>query len=458
MTDAAAIGSPVRGKLEERLLPAEFDFDRVTDTVLQPLFGPATRAWWIGWLVSLALTVLMLVSIAWLFIAGVGVWGVNTTVAWGFAIANYVWWIGIGNAGTLISAMLLLTHQKWRASINRFAEAMTLFAAAIAGLFPILHLGRWFYFYWLAPYPNIMDLWPQWRSPLVWDFFAIATYIIFSFLFWYTGLIPDLAAARDRAQSQTARRVYGVLALGWSGSTRQWLAFERFYWTMAALAVPLVVSVHSVVGLDFAAGLMPGWAETIFPPYFVVGAMFSGFAMVVTLAIIFRHSLGPQTIITTRHFDEMAKILLLGAIVMGFSYATEWFMAWYGGAEAERFLVLFELSGAYWPYYWAMLLFNVVAPQVFWFPQARRSIPVLLAVSLLINLGMWLERLLIIIETLSRGYLPSRWQSYAPTFWDISLLLGTLGFFAFLFFCLVRLVPMVSMHEVRQLAAEEVSR
>ena len=454
MTEAAAVARTEQLERREPLLRPGFGYARVTDTVLHSLFAPATRAWWIGWLVSLALTIIMLVSIAWLFIEGVGIWGVNTNVVWGFAIANYVWWIGIGNAGTLISAMLLLTHQKWRASINRFAEAMTLFAAAIAGLFPILHLGRWFFFYWLAPYPNIMDLWPQWRSPLVWDFFAIASYIIFSLVFWYTGLIPDLATARDRARSRFGRRAYGFFSLGWTGSTRQWQAMEKFYWVMAALAVPLVVSVHSVVGLDFAAGLMPGWSETIFPPYFVVGAMFSGFAMVVTLAVIFRHALGLEAMITHRHLDEMAKILLLGAIVLGFSYATEWFMAWYSGRTAERFLVMFDFSGTYWPYYWAMLLFNVFLPQAFWFPAVRRSIPVLFAIAVLINVGMWLERLLIIINTLSRGFLPSRWGTYAPTIWDILLLAGTLGFFAFLFFCLVRFVPMVSMHEVRELVHE----
>ena len=455
MMDAAFVAGPEPRARNEPLLPPDFGCAHVTETVLRPVEAPAGRAWWIGWLVSLALTVLMLVSIAWLFIEGVGVWGVNTTVVWGFAIANYVWWIGIGNAGTLISAMLLLTRQEWRASINRFAEAMTIFAATIAGLFPILHLGRWFYFYWLAPYPNVMALWPQWRSPLVWDFFAISSYILFSLLFWYVGLIPDLATIRDRAQSRLARITYGALALGWSGSTRQWQALEQFYWAMAALAIPLVISVHSVVGLDFAVGVMPGWSETIFPPYFVIGAMFSGFAMVVTLAIIFRYAIGLEAMITERHFDQMAKILLLGAIVMGFSYATEWFMAWYGGKTAERFLVMFEFSGTYWPWYWVMLIFNVLLPQALWLPAARRSLPVLLAIALLINVGMWLERLLIIIVTLSRGYLPSRWQSYAPTFWDFSLLLGTLGFFAFLFFCLVRLVPMVSMHEVRRLATEE---
>jgi len=455
VTHTTAIHGRVREKSSEALLPTGFDDARVNEAVLRPLFEKPSRSWWLGFAASLALTILMLVSIGWLFIAGVGIWGVDTNVVWAFAIANYVWWIGIGNAGTLISSMLLLTHQRWRASINRFAEAMTLFAAAIAGLFPILHLGRWYYFYWLAPYPNIMDLWPQWRSPLVWDFFAIASYIIFSLLFWYTGLIPDLATVRDRASSRLTQRVYGICALGWTGSTRQWHALEQYYWTMAALAVPLVVSVHSVVGLDFAAGVMPGWSETIFPPYFVVGAMFSGFAMVVTLAIIFRHALGLEAMITPRHLDQMAKILLLGAVVMGLSYATEWFMAWYGGKRAERFLAMFDFAGAYWPWYWAMLACNVVVPQALWWPQVRRSIALLLAIALMINVGMWLERILIIVNTLSRGFLPSRWSTFVPTLWDWALLAGSLGFFALLFFCFVRLVPAVTMHEVRPLALQE---
>jgi Ni/Fe-hydrogenase subunit HybB-like protein len=455
MSDIAVASRPAHHERSEPLLPRGFGYDRITDSVLSPLFAPASRGWWIGFTISLLLTILMLVAIAWLFIEGVGVWGVDTNIVWAFAIANYVWWIGIGNAGTLISSMLLLTRQRWRASINRFAEAMTLFAAAIAGLFPILHLGRWYLFYWLVPYPNVMDVWPQWRSPLVWDLFAIASYLIFSLLFWYTGLIPDLATIRDRATSRTVQRIYGVFALGWTGSTRQWRTFESFYWAMAALAVPLVISVHSVVGLDFAAGLMPGWSETIFPPYFVVGAMFSGFAMVVALAVIFRHTLSLQRVITHFHFDAMAKILLLGSIVMGLSYATEWFMAWYSGAPSERTLATFEFTGAYWPYYWALLLFNVVLPQALWLRRIRRSIPALLTIAILINVGMWLERVLIIINTLSRGYLPSRWSVFAPTFWDWALLAGSLGFFAFLFFCFARLVPVVTMHEVRKLAHEE---
>jgi molybdopterin-containing oxidoreductase family membrane subunit len=390
-----------------------------------------------------------------LFAEGLGIWGINTQVVWGFAIANYVWWIGIGNAGTLISSLLLLTRQRWRASINRFAEAMTLFAAAIAGLFPILHLGRPYFFYWLTPYPNGMGLWPQWRSALVWDFWAIASYILFSLMFWYLGLLPDLATLRDRAQAPFTRRCYGVLALGWRGSARQWQLHQQLYLTLAALAVPLVCSVHSVVGLDFAASLMPAWHESLFPPYFVVGAMYSGFAMVLLLAALLRSGLKLQAMITPRHFDAMAKILLLCALIMGLSYATEWFSAWYSGEDAERRLVAYEFGGDYAPLYWLMLICNVLLPQLLWRPAARRSLPLLLFIAVMINLGMWLERILIVINTLSHGYLPDSWQRYAPTVWDWSLLFGSLGFFALLFLLLVRLLPSVSMHEMRVLLREE---
>ncbi|TDH60883.1 hydrogenase [Dankookia rubra] len=393
--------------------------------------------------------------VTWLFVAGIGIYGNNATVVWGFPIANYVWWIGIGNAGTLISALLLLTRQPWRASINRFAEAMTLFAASIAGLFPILHLGRPYRAYWLAPYPNTMELWPQWRSALVWDFAAIAVYILFSLLFWYLGLIPDLATMRDRARSRRARLVYGVLAFGWRGSARHWQRHDAVYRAMAALAVPLVVSVHSVVGLDFAASLMPGWQESIFPPYFVVGALFSGFAMVVTLAVILRWGLGLQAVITERHFDAMGKILLAGAIVMGMSYATEWFLAWYGGERAEREVLHFEFTGPYAPLYWTMLACNVAVPQLLWFRRLRTGLLATFLIAVAINIGMWLERVLIIWNTLSHGYLPSMRRLFQPTFWDWATLATSFGVFVFLFLCFVRLVPAVAMHDVNKRLHDE---
>ncbi len=427
----------------------------VADPVLQQRFG---RGWWLGFLLSLALTGVMAVSIVWLLWQGVGVWGVNTSNVWGFALANYVWWIGIGNAGTLISSMLLLTRQRWRASISRFAEAMTLFAAAIAGLFPILHLGRPWLFYWLVPYPDTMGVYPQWRSPLVWDFFAIASYLLFSLMFWYTGALPDFATMRDRATSRGKQVFYGVLAMGWRNSARHWKAYESYYTAMAALGVPLVVSVHSVVGLDFAAGLMPGWQETIFPPYFVVGAMYSGFAMVVVLAAAIRHALGLHTLITAAHFDVIGKVLLFGALVLSLSYASEWFFAWYSQDRVETYLVWWEFFGTYGPIYIAMLVCNCVIPQLYWFSFARRRLVWTVPIAILINVGMWLERILIVAVTPARGHLPSQWSIYWPTIWDWLLLFGSLGFFSLMFFLFVRLVPAASMHEVKARIFAEAGR
>jgi Ni/Fe-hydrogenase subunit HybB-like protein len=440
-------------------LPAGRSYETVNALVSAPLVERAARswrAWWIAFAASAALTAVFGVSVIWVFINGIGVWGLNTSVVWGFDIADYVWWIGIGNAGTLISSMLLLMRQRWRASINRFAEAMTLFAAAIAGLFPIVHLGRSLYFYWLTPYPNTMTVWPQWRSALIWDFWAILSYLLFSILFWYVGLIPDFATLRDRAWTRRQRLAYGALALGWRGSARHWRIYQLYHVALACLGVPLVVSLHSVVGLDFAASLMPGWSEPIFPPYFVVGAMYSGFAMVVCLAALVRWGFNLQPVITTEHFDVMARIMLAASIVMGLSYLTEWFNAWYTGEHAERDLVRFEFTGAYAPLFFAMLLCNVVAPQAFWITAARRSIAAVFLIAVIINVGMWLERILIVWTTLSHGYVPSMWRLYIPTVWDWLITFGSLGFFMFLFLIFVRLVPTVSMHEVRDLVAEEI--
>ncbi len=460
MTGAVISRAPPNAALQHWTTPEGRDIETVNRLISAPLLESgsfAWRAWWIGFAISLVLTAVMAVSIVWLFIDGIGIWGVNSTIVWGFAIANYVWWIGIGNAGTLISSMLLLMRQKWRASTNRFAEAMTLFAAAIAGLFPILHLGRPIYFYWLTPYPNTMTIWPQWRSALIWDFWAILSYILFSIIFWYVGLIPDFATIRDRAASWRKRVIYGALALGWRGSARHWRAYEVLHLTLASLGVPLVVSLHSVVGMDFAASLMPGWQETIFPPYFVVGAMYSGFAMVVCLAALVRWGFSLQALITRRHFDVMAKIMLAAAIIMGLSYATEWFTAWYGGERADRSLVAFEFTGAYWPMFAGLLFCNVVLPQAFWFGAVRCRVIAVFAIAVAINVGMWLERILIIWNTLSHDYLPSMWRLFFPTIWDWLLMFGSLGLFALMFLVFVRLIPAVSMHEVRRLAAEEVN-
>jgi molybdopterin-containing oxidoreductase family membrane subunit len=436
--------------------PGAQDEERIAALICAPVLERLSwRNWWIAFLIASAFTLLMVVSAAWLFVNGVGVWGNNTTVVWGFAIANYVWWLGIGHAGTLISALLLLTRQHWRASLNRFAETMTLFAVALAGLFPIFHLGRPYFLYWLIPYPNRMGLWPQWRSALVWDFWAVSTYILFSTLFWYAGLIPDLAVLRDRARNTTVRRIYGAFALGWRGSARHWEIHERFYRAMAGLAVPLVVSVHSIVSLDFAASLMPGWQTTIYPPYFVVGALYSGFAMVVVIGAALRAGFGLEALITRQHFDMIARVLLAASIVMGISYAVEWFTAWYSGARAEHNQLAFVFSGPYWPMYAGQLVCNVLIPQMLWMPRVRTNIAAVFVIAVLINVGMWLERILLIWNTLGHDYLASSWRLFVPTFWDWSLLFGSLGCFAFLYLIFCRALPAISIHETHKLLHKE---
>ena len=428
----------------------------VTEAVCAPLMDArAGRRWWTAMLCCLAGTLVGAIAIGFSLARGPGLWGNNTAVIWGFPIANYVWWIGIGNAGTLISSLLLLTRQKWRASLNRMAEAMTLFAVSMAGIFPILHLGRPMYAYWLAPYPNTMQLWPQWRSALVWDFWAIVSYLLFSMLFFYVGLIPDLATLRDRRGSRGWRRVYGFAAMGWQGTPEQWRAQERLHRTLAAIAVPLVCSVHSIVGLDFAASMVPGWTESIFPPYFVVGALFSGFAMVVLIALVMRRAMGLEGLIVPAHFDAMARIILAAGTVMGASYAAEWFSAAWSGEAADLRVVRFEFAGPYWPFYWAMLLCNVAAPQLFWVKRLRTSTPALVGVAVAVLVGMYLERILIIMESLSIGYLPSFWRLYAPTLVDFAILFGTVCAFVALLLVFARVVPVVSMHETRKLVAEE---
>jgi Ni/Fe-hydrogenase subunit HybB-like protein len=444
--------------------PAVDSCEAVNALVTEPLldrqgWAPTRwRGWWIMLAIALPFAAAFLVGLYVELDRGIGVFGNNTTIVWGFPIANYVWWIGIGNAGTLISALLLLTRQPWRASINRFAEAMTLFSVSIAGIFPIIHLGRPMFFYWLAPYPNVMGLWPQWRSALVWDFWAILSYLLFSLVFFYTGLIPDLATLRDRARQPWVRKTYGLFALGFRGSAWQWSLHQSLSCTMAGLAVPLVCSVHSIVGLDFAASLMPGWQESIFPPYFVVGAMFSGFAMVVILGVLIRVGLRFKPIVTPRHFDAIAKVLVASACVMGLSYGTELFMAWYSGERAERSYLGWVFTGAYWPLYALMILGNVVAPQVLWLKRARASLPLLVVVSIGILIGMWFERILIIWNTLGHGYLPTLWRRFWPTAWDYAVLFGSLGLFAVMFLVFVRLVPTAPMFEVRELAMEERER
>jgi molybdopterin-containing oxidoreductase family membrane subunit len=425
--------------------------DKISAITLQ---RPTSPGWVIGFGLAFALVMLLLLAITYLLAAGVGIWGVNIPVAWGFAIVNFVWWIGIGHAGTLISAILLLMRQQWRTSINRFAEAMTLFVVACAGLFPVLHLGRPWFFYWLIPYPNTMDMWPQFRSPLVWDFFAVSTYGTVSFLFWYIGLIPDLATLRDRSQSRVGRALYGMLAMGWRGAARHWYRYEIAYLLLAGLATPLVVSVHSIVSFDFAVAIVPGWHATIFPPYFVAGAIFSGFAMVMTIAIPIRAIYHLEDFITMRHLRNMALVLLATSLIVAYGYLMEIFMAFYGGSAPEIQAVLNRMFGAYAPLFWAMLACNVLVPQVLWSRRARANVPLLFVIALLVNMGMWLERFIIVVTGLYRDYLPSAWGMYYPTFWDWATFLGTIGLFVALLLLFVRFLPMISIFEMRELVSE----
>jgi Ni/Fe-hydrogenase subunit HybB-like protein len=425
--------------------------DKIADIVLT---RPVRWPWLLAFFGTLAGTLVFVCSMAYLFTTGVGIWGINIPVAWGFAIANCVWWIGIGHAGTFISAILLLLRQRWHTSINRFAEAMTLFAAGMAGVFPILHLGRPWFLYWIAPYPDRMNVWPQWRSPLVWDFFAIGTYITVSFLFWYLGLIPDLATLRDRAHSRLKQIAFGLLALGWRGEARHWARHQSAYLLLAGMATPLVVSVHSVVSLDFAIGNTPGYHSTIFPPYFVAGALFSGFAMVLTLAIPLRRAFGLHDFITDVHLDHAAKVLLATGALVAYGYACENFMAFYSGDEYEIAMTVDRWTGAYAPVYWSMMACNVLLPRVLWWRRARRNVLLLFALSLVINLGMWMERVLIVVQSLHHDFLPSSWGLFVPTLWDWIFLLGSISTFAWLFLVFIRLLPAISISEMRKLALE----
>jgi Ni/Fe-hydrogenase subunit HybB-like protein len=396
----------------------------------------------------------LMVAITYLLVKGVGIWGVDIPIAWGFAITNFVWWIGIGHAGTLISAILLLLKQTWRTSINRFAEAMTLFAVACAGLFPLLHLGRPWLAYWLFPYPSTMGVWPQFRSPLVWDVFAVSTYGLVSLIFWYVGLIPDFATLRDRSQSRYGRVIYGILAMGWRGSARHWQRYEMAYLLLAGLATPLVVSVHTVVSFDFAIAIVPGWHTTIFPPYFVAGAIYSGFAMVLTLAIPIRAVYGLEDFITMRHLQNMAKILLVTGLMVAYGYTCEAFISWYSVDTFERFMSWNRLTGPYAPVYWLLIFCNVVFPQVLWFRRVRSSVPFLFVIALVVNVGMWLERFIIVVTSLHRDFSPSAWGMYSPTFWDVATLAGTIGLFVALLFLFVRFLPMISIAEMRAILPE----
>ena len=410
-------------------------------------------AWFVTLSIGLFFTMGLGVSIAYLLLRGIGIWGNNVPVGWAFDIINFVWWIGIGHAGTLISAILLLFRQEWRTSINRFAEAMTLFAVLCAAMFPLIHTGRpWLAAYWLFPYPNTMTLWPNFRSPLIWDVFAVSTYATVSLLFWSIGLIPDLAAFRDRAVNPVVKRIYGVLALGWRGSARHWARYEKAYLLLAGLSTPLVLSVHTVVSFDFAVSVLPGWHATIFPPYFVAGAVYAGFAMVLTLAIPIRAMFKLHDVITMRHLENMAKVTLVTGLIVVYGYLSEAFFGWYSGNEYERFMLKNRIYfGPYAWSYWMLLLCNFIVPQMLWSKRLRRNIAVLFTVAMFVNVGMWLERFVIIVTSLHRDFVPSSWQMYYPTFWDFSTLAGTIGLFLTLMFLFIRVLPMIAIFEMHTL-------
>jgi Ni/Fe-hydrogenase subunit HybB-like protein len=426
--------------------------DKISSVVL-------TRPLGIGWLLGFAflfgIVMVLNLAIGYLIVKGTGIWGINIPIGWGFAIVNFVWWIGIGHAGTLISAILYLLNQKWRTSINRFAEAMTLFAVACAGLFPLIHTGRPWMAYYMFPYPSTMGIWPQFRSPLIWDVFAVSTYGTVSLLFWFVGLLPDLATLRDRAKSRWQQVIFGMLSMGWRGSARHWHRYQSAYLLLAGLATPLVLSVHTVVSFDFATGIVPGWHTTIFPPYFVAGAIYSGFAMVLTLAIPMRKAYGLEGFITLRHLEQMAKVMLATGLIVAYGYFIEFFMAFYSGNKFDVFLAKQRLHGPYAPFYYALILCNILTPQLLWFKKVRRNIAALFVMSLIINTGMWLERFVIVVISLTRDFMPSAWGRYSPTVWDYATFVGTLGLFTMLIFLFVRGLPAIAISEMRELVHED---
>jgi molybdopterin-containing oxidoreductase family membrane subunit len=425
----------------------------VTDKISSIVLLEGTkRGWWFGFAIAFAFFIILNFAVGYLLLRGVGIWGINIPIAWAFAIVNFVWWIGIGHAGTLISAFLLLMRQAWRQSINRFAEAMTLFAVASAGMFPLLHMGRPWLFYWLLPYPDTMGTWPQFRSPLVWDVFAVSTYATISLLFWFVGLIPDLATLRDRAKDRLARVIYGFLALGWRGSAMHWHRYEMAYLLLAGLATPLVVSVHTVVSFDFTIATVPGWHSTIFPPYFVAGAIYSGFAMVLTLAIPLRQFYHLEDFITLRHLDNMAKILLATGLIVAYGYLMETFMAFYSGNTYDRYMIINRMTGPYAPVYWTLITCNIAIPMTaLWSSKIRRNVAALFVISLIVQTGMWLERFVIVVTSLHRDFMPSAWGMYYPTIWDWATFFGSMGLFLTLFFLFIRFLPMISIFEMRGL-------
>lgn len=434
---------------DEPLVGGNMSFHDITELVSYHTEKKTPRAWLVAFAVASTVLSMLLVMIAYLFWNGVGVWGLNNPITWGYAIVNFVFWVGIGHAGTLISAILFLFRQQWRTAINRTAEAMTIFAVICALVFPGIHVGRVWVAYWMLPIPNQMEMWPQFRSPLLWDVFAVSVYFTVSLMFWYVGMIPDIATLRDRATNKLRQKVMGLLALGWTGANRHWRNYEKAYLLLAALATPLVLSVHSVVSFDFAVSILPGWHTTIFPPYFVAGAIFSGFAMVVTLLVISRRVFGIQDIITIKHLERMNIVILLTGSMVGFAYITEFFIAWYSGVQYEQYAFINRAFGPYAWAYWTMMSCNLLFPQFFWIKKLRRSIPFMFVISILVNVGMWFERFVIVVTSLHRDYLPSSWDYYTPTAVDVLTFVGTFGLFFTLFLLFLRFLPMVAVSEVK---------
>ncbi len=443
------------GRKQAPVIEPGHTFGSVTDQISSIVLNrPTSTGWFIGFGFFFMLTMMLLYALAYLFLKGTGIWGVNIPVGWGFAIVNFVWWIGIGHAGTLISAILLLLRQSWRNSINRFAEAMTLFAVASAGIFPLIHTGRPWLAYWLFPYPNTMRVWPQFRSPLVWDVFAVSTYFTISLLFWFIGLIPDLATLRDRSENPFAKVIYGILAMGWRGSARHWHRYETSYLLLAGLATPLVLSVHTVVSFDFAVSIVPGWHTTIFPPYFVAGAIYSGFAMVLMLAIPIRKIYNLEDFITERHLENSAKVMLATGLIVAYGYVMEAFLGWYGGSKYDAFLLWNRLHGPYSFFYIMLWVCNIIVPQVLWVRKLRTHPAALFLISGVVLVGMWLERFIIVVVSLHRDFLTSSFGMYYPTRWDWMTYIGTIGMFLAAMFLFVRILPMISIFEMRTLLPE----
>ncbi len=439
--------SPIR----ESLIQGNKDYKKITDDITAPVSQKPTIFWFIGFTVSSIAAVIGIFAMSMTIWKGIGLWGVNRTIGWGWSITNLVWWIGIGHAGTFISAILLLFRQKWRTSINRSAEAMTIFAVMCAGVFPLIHMGRLPLGYFIMPYPNTRGLWVNFNSPLLWDVFAISTYFLVSLLFWYMGLLPDIATLRDKVKIKILKPVYRFLSFGWTGSARHWSRHESMSLILAGLAAPLVLSVHSIVSFDFATSVIPGWHTTIFPPYFVSGAVFSGFAMVLTLMIVARKTMNLTEYITVNHIESMNKIIIATGSIVGIAYITELFMAWYSGVIYERFAFYNRALGPYAWAYWIMMSCNVISPQLLWFRKLRRSVIFTFVLSIFINIGMWFERFVIVVTSLHRDYLPSSWSMYKPTIFEIAIFVGTLGIFFSLFLLFVRFFPVIAISEVKSI-------